>query len=68
MGSSDLWNVLRVGRFKSRSLVMGRFENGMFQEQDLLYVHWGNQLIISNIYSALHTFDQKINDDIPFQK
>jgi hypothetical protein len=50
-GRLVLWDVLRVGRFKSRkfsdgtfwewdvsragSLVMGRFESGTFQEQDV---------------------------------
>jgi hypothetical protein len=55
VGRSELWDVLRVERFKSRTfsdvtfcewdvsragrIVMGRFESGTFQKQDLLYVH-----------------------------
>jgi hypothetical protein len=39
MGRSVPWDVLRVGRLVMGSLVMGRFENGTFQELDLLYVH-----------------------------
>jgi hypothetical protein len=34
VGRFELWDVLRAG-----SLVLGRFESGTFQEQDVLYVH-----------------------------
>jgi hypothetical protein len=39
MGRSVPWDVLRVGRLVMGCLVMGPFENGTFQELDLLYVH-----------------------------